>query len=71
MKRDVPVHLFATLPGDEILDSIKPARAAVDESLMDDPLVFQEFADTVVNSDAVVKSDGVDVLTNKKIKKDV
>ena len=64
-KKDIPVYLFSSLPDDESLDSIKPKRIILDDSLIDDPIDIKEFADTVVIFD------DTDVLTNKKIREEV
>ena len=65
VKKDIPVYLFSSLPDDESLDSIKPKRIILDDSLIDDPIDIKEFADTVVIFD------DIDVLTNKKIREEV
>ena len=38
VKKDIPVYLFSSLPDDESLDSIKPKRIVLDDSLIDDPI---------------------------------
>jgi hypothetical protein len=57
--------LFSSLPDDESLDSVKPKRVILDDSLIDDPIDIKEFADSVIIFD------DVDVLTNKKIRDEV
>ena len=65
VKKDIPIYLFSALPDDETLDSIKPKRIILDDSLIDDPIHIKEFADTVVIFD------DIDVSTNKKIREEV
>ena len=38
VKKDIPVYLFSSLPDDESLDSTKPKRIILDDSLIDDPI---------------------------------
>ena len=52
------------LPDDESLDSIKPTRLVLDDSLIDDPLDIKEFADSVV------LCDDIDVVTNMKTREE-
>ena len=36
--KDIPIYLFTSLPDDESLDSVKPKRVILDDSLIDDPI---------------------------------
>ena len=62
VKKDIPIYLFSALPDDESLDSVKPKRVILDESLIDDPVDIKEFADSVAIYD------DIDVIANKKIR---
>jgi Cdc6-like AAA superfamily ATPase len=53
VKKDIPIYLFSSLPDDESLDSVKPKRIILDESLIEDPIDIKEFADSVVIVDDV------------------
>ena len=64
-KKDSPIYLFSALPDDDKLDSVKPLRIQVDESLIEDPIVIKEFADSVV------LFDDIDVIPDKKIREAV
>ena len=48
------------MPDDESLDSVKPLRIQLDESLIEDPIDIKEFADSVV------LFDDIDVIPDKK-----
>ena len=64
-KKDIPIYLFSALPDDESLDSVKPLRIQLDESLIEDPIDIKEFADSVV------LFDDIDVIHDKKIREAV
>ena len=64
-KKDIPIYLFSALPDDESLDSVKPLRIQLDESLIEDPIDIKEFADSVV------LFDDIDVIPDKKIRETV
>ena len=64
-KKDIPIYLFSALPDDESLDSVKPLRIQLDESLIEDPIDIKEFADSVV------LFDDIDVIPDKKIREAV
>lgn len=53
VKKDIPIYLFSALPDDESLDSVKPKRVILDDSLIDDPIDIKEFADSVVIYDDI------------------
>ena len=63
--KDLEVYLFSALPEDESLDSIKPKRIILDDSLMSDPLEIKDFANSIVIFD------DIDVISNKKIREEV
>jgi len=46
-KKDIPIYLFSALPDDESLDSIKPLRVQLDDSLLEDPIDIKEFENSV------------------------
>ena len=64
-KKDIPIYLFSALPDDESLDSVKPLRIQLDESLIEDPIDINEFADNAV------LLDHIDVIPDKKIREAV
>ena len=64
-KKDIPIYLFSALPDDESLDSVKPLRIQLDESLIEDPIDIKEFADSAV------LFDDIDVIPDKKIREAV
>ena len=47
-KKDMQIYLFSALPDDESLDSVKPQRILLDESLISDPIDVKEFAESIV-----------------------
>ena len=63
-KKDIPIYPCSASPGGESLDSVKPLRIQLDESLIEDPIDIKEFADSVVLFDT-------DVIPGKKIREAV
>ena len=57
-----PIYLLSSLPSDKSLDSIKPKRIKLDESLHTDPMNVPEF------KESVCIFDGIDVISDKKIR---
>ena len=57
-----PIYLFSALPEDSSIDPLKPKRVRVDESLYEDPIPIEEFANSCVIFD------DVDCISDKKIK---
>lgn len=64
-KKDIPIYLFSALPDDESLDSIKPLRVQLDDSLLEDPIDIKEF------ENSVLIFDDIDVIPNRKIREEV
>ena len=60
-----PIYMFSSLKEDESLDSVKPQRFKIDESLYLNPLQAEEL------KDSVVIFDDIDVISNRKIKEAV
>ena len=56
------IYMFSSLKEDSSLDSIKPKRFIIDESLYTDPIKIEDL------KDSVVIYDDIDVISNKKIK---
>ena len=52
-KKDIPIYLFSALPDDESLDSIKPLRVQLDDSLLEDPIDIKEFDNSVLIFDDI------------------
>ena len=52
-KKDIPIYLFSALPDDESLDSIKPLRVQLDDSLLEDPIDIKEFENSVLIFDDI------------------
>jgi hypothetical protein len=63
--KDRPIYMFSALPDDPSLDSIKPKRIELDESIISDPIAVEDL------KDSVVIFDDIDVLSNKKIRDEV
>jgi len=57
---DRDIFLFSSLKEDESLDSVRPKRIAINDSLCDDPLTAEMF------EKSLVIFDDIDVLSNKK-----
>ena len=57
--------MFSCLPEDESLDDIKPQKIRLAYSLHEDPIPIEEFAD------AVIISDDMDVISDRKIRDEV
>ena len=57
-----PIYLFSSLTEDESLDSIKPKRIIIYESLVSDPIEISELAKSCCIFD------DIDVISNKKNK---
>ena len=64
-KKDIPIYLFSALPDDESLDSIKPLRVQLDDSLLEDPIDIKEF------ENSVLIFDDIDAIPNRKIREEV
>ena len=64
-KKDIPINSFSALPDDESVDSVKPLRIQLDESLIEDPIDIKEFADSAA------LFDDIDVIPDKKIREAV
>ena len=60
-----PIYLFSSLTEDESLDSIKPKRIIIYESLVSDPIEISELAKSCCIFD------DIDVISNKKIREAV
>ena len=60
-----PIYMFSSLKEDESLDSVKPQRFKIDDSLHEDPILVEDL------KDSVVIFDDVDVISNRKIKEAV
>ena len=56
------IYLFSALPEESSIDPLKPKRIRVDESLYEDPIPIEEFANSCVIMD------DVDCISDKKIK---
>ena len=54
------VYLFSSLKEDESLDEVKPNRIAIDDTLIEQPLLAEDF------KDSVVIFDDTDCISNKK-----
>lgn len=63
--KDRPIYMFSALPDDPSLDSIKPKRIELDESIISDPIAAEDL------KDSVAIFDDIDVLSNKKIREEV
>jgi hypothetical protein len=59
------IYLFSALPEDSSIDPLKPKRIKIDESLYEDPIPIEEFANSCVIMD------DVDCLSDRKIKEAV
>ena len=59
------IYLFSSLSEDPSIDPLKPKRIRLDESLVDDPIDIEDFANSCVIMD------DVDCLSDKKIKEAV
>ena len=57
-----PIYLFSNLPSDESLDQIKPDRIKLDDSLHFNPIMVQEFKESVCIFD-----DDIDAISEKQI----
>ena len=55
-----PIYLFSALPEDSNIDPLKPKRIRIDESLYEDPIPIEEFANSCVIFD------DVDCISDKK-----
>jgi hypothetical protein len=60
-----PIYMFSSLKEDESLDSVKPQRFKINDSLHQDPIKVEELASSCVIFD------DIDVISNKKIKEAV
>ena len=60
-----PIYVFSALKDDESLDIIKPKRIKIDEKLITEPLVVDDFVDSLV------VFDDIDVISNKNWRKAV
>ena len=60
-----PIYLFSSLTEDESLDSIKPKRIIIDDSLVDDPIDIDDL------SHSCCIFDDIDVISNKKVREAV
>ena len=60
-----PIYVFSALKDDESLDIIKPKRIKIDEKLITDPLIVDDFVDSLV------VFDDIDVISNKNWRKAV
>ena len=56
-----PIYMFSSLKEDESLDSVKPQRFKINDSLHQDPIKVEELASSCVIFD------DIDVISNKKI----
>ena len=57
--------MFSSLKEDESLESVKPQRFKIDDSLHEDPIKIEDL------KDSIVIFDDIDVISNKKIKEAV
>lgn len=55
-----PVYLFSILKEDESLDEVQPHRIIIDDSLIEQPLIAEDF------KDSIVIFDDTDCISNKK-----
>jgi hypothetical protein len=60
--KDNDIYLFSSLPHDESIDSVKPKRIRIDESLVSDPLPIESF------ENSICLFDDIDVISNKAIR---
>jgi hypothetical protein len=60
--KDNDIYLFSSLPHDESIDSVKPKRIRIDDSLVSDPLPIESF------ENSCVIFDDIDVISNKAIR---
>jgi nicotinamide riboside kinase len=60
--KDNPIYLFSSLADDESLDEIEPKRVRLDTSIYEDPILIQDF------SNSIVIFDDIDVISDKRIR---
>ena len=60
--KDNDIYLFSSLPHDESIDSVKPKRIRIDDSLVSDPLPIESF------ENSICLFDDIDVISNKAIR---
>ena len=63
--KENPVYLFSSLADDESLDEVEPKRVRLDASIYEDPILIQDF------SNSIVIFDDVDVISDKRIREGV
>jgi energy-coupling factor transporter ATP-binding protein EcfA2 len=63
--KDNDIYLFSSLPHDESIDSVKPKRIRLDDSLISDPIPIESF------ENSCVIFDDIDVISDKNIRKAV
>lgn len=59
------IYVFSALNEDESLDACKPKRIMIDERMISDPLVVEDF------KDSMVIFDDIDVISNKQLRESV
>ena len=63
--KDNDIYLFSSLPRDESIDSVKPKRIRIDETLVSDAIPIESF------ENSIVIFDDIDILSDKDIRKAV
>ena len=61
--KDKEIYMFSSLKEDPSLDSVKPKRFTIDETLWKDPIEAEEL------KDSVCIFDDIDVISDRKIKR--